>query len=713
MNDVARENTEFIEEVSVLKQKIHELEQPESKRKRVETAYSLALLVMIVVMLFAAALANGACNAAGSSSDVHIGSELEFPPYAFADENGRPTGFSVELIKAVTDSMGLSIKISTGPWDTMWNALVSGQLDVLPIVAKLPERQHLVDFSLPHTETFDAFFVRMGDPPIRDIAAARGKEIVVMRSDAAHHALLERNFQGKLILVDTIPAGLELISSGKHGAFLCSKLIGALAIKEHGITGLTAGPLIPDYERVFSFAVKKGNAELLEKLNQGLLIVKTNGEYKRIYDKWLSADDPWRKVQKYLLPTIITVIAIAVIAGFWLVTLQRLVRRRTRELAERNEKLRRAYEDTERQVQERTMELAQSNQLLQAEIAEHKRIGTALQKNRMDLIAIIDNLPFLAWLKDGEGRYVAVNEPFARSCGSSSTNDLVGKTDLDVWPKHLAEGYRADDFEVMSTRQKKTLEEPVADRGVEKWFETYKAPLYDVNGKVTGTTGFARDVTERRQAEERIQASLREKETMLKEIHHRVKNNLQVISSLLGLQSSYLQDEQSRKIFQESQDRVRIIANIHTMLYQSEDLARVDFGNFIGDLVGHLQQSYAIAGSSVEVRVDVADVSLNIETSIPCGLILNELVSNALKHAFPEGRGGEVNIGMATAGNQFVLKVQDNGVGFPAAVDFLNPRSLGLELVRLLVEQINGTIDLQIKGRTTFTITFPAISKGG
>ncbi|MBN1865603.1 MAG: ATP-binding protein, partial [Victivallales bacterium] len=197
------------------------------------------------------------------------------------------------------------------------------------------------------------------------------------------------------------------------------------------------------------------------------------------------------------------------------------------------------------------------------------------------------------------------------------------------------------------------------------------------------------------------------KETMLREIHHRVKNNLQVISSLLSLQSSYLQDEKAKEMFQNSMDRVSAMADVHTMLYQSKDLARIDFKDFIKDLVGRLQQSY---GSRVEIHVDVPDVSLTIETSIPCGLILNELVSNALKHAFPEGRGGEIHIGMTTAGDQFVLKVQDNGIGFSTSVDFKHPRSLGLELVRLLVEQLHGAIELDPEGGAAFTISFPATS---
>src|SRR3989339_788574 len=302
--------------------------------------FSFLPLLLLTIAMLSSSIANGAVNAATDSAEIRVGSELEFPPYASVDESGQPAGFSVDLIKAVSEVMGLRIKISTGSWDTMWNDLVAGRLDVLPIVAKSPERQRLVDFSLPHTETYDAFFVRRGNPQIQNLEAARGKEIVVMRSDAAHHALLERNFRDRLILVETIPAGLSLIASGKHDAFLFLKLIGTIVINEHGLKNLEAGPPIPDYKRVFSFAVKKGDVELLEKLNQGLLIIKTNRVYDRIYEKWLTADDPWRTLEKYFWPVIVIVVTITLIAGFWLVTLQLLVKKRTRQLSESNEMLR-------------------------------------------------------------------------------------------------------------------------------------------------------------------------------------------------------------------------------------------------------------------------------------------------------------------------------------------------------------------------------------
>ena len=341
--------------------------------------------LMIVAMLLAGGLGSRTCDAAGEPPEIRVGSEIDFPPYAVVDENGRPAGFSVDLIKAVADVMGLSIRITTGPWDSVWSALVAGQLDVLPIVAKLPERRPLVDFSLPHTETYDAFFVRKGTPPIQDMEGAKGKEIVVMRSDAAHHALLERNFQGRLILVGTTPEGLSLISAGKHHAFLCSKLIGTMSINAHGLKGLTVGAPIPDYKRVFSFAVKKGDSELLEKLNQGLLIIKTSGEYDRIYEKWLTADDPWRNLKKYLLPAIAIVSAMALIVGIWLVMLQLLVKKRTHELAESNEMLRLAQEGLEERVVQRTAELAHANAALQAEITERKQAEESLRQRTLEL----------------------------------------------------------------------------------------------------------------------------------------------------------------------------------------------------------------------------------------------------------------------------------------------------------------------------------------
>ncbi|MFH0787577.1 MAG: CHASE domain-containing protein [Pseudomonadota bacterium] len=352
---------------------------------------------------------------------------------------------------------------------------------------------------------------------------------------------------------------------------------------------------------------------------------------------------------------------------------------------------------------------------------ELKNKEAALKKSEKQYRLLAENVSDVIWIRDMNLKCTYVSPSIEKMTGYTVEEAMNLTTEETYIPESLANAQRVLNEELTLKENRcsdpfrvRTLEfEAFRKDGSKIWTESSMTFLRDSTGQIYGIQGVSRDITDRKRAEEQVLASLKEKETLLKEIHHRVKNNLAVISSLLGLQSRYLEDEKSREIFQESQDRVRVMANIHTLLYQSEDLSRVDFGGFIRDLAGRLQQSYGTAEFPIEIHVDIADVSLPIETSISCGLVLNELVSNALKHAFPEGRGGEVNISMITAEDRYVLNVQDNGIGFPEAVAFQNTKSLGLELVNLLVGQINGTIDLTVDGGTKFTITFPMANNKG
>jgi PAS domain S-box-containing protein len=216
-----------------------------------------------------------------------------------------------------------------------------------------------------------------------------------------------------------------------------------------------------------------------------------------------------------------------------------------------------------------------------------------------------------------------------------------------------------------------------------------------------------RDITERLEAESRISESLAEKEILLKEIHHRVKNNLQVISSLLSLQSRFVRDPSDLAIFTESQNRVRSMALVHEKLYQSGDFTRIDFSGYIESMVAELRRSYGDAVGHVTFRIDVRDVRLAIEKAIPCGLIITELISNALKYAFPDGRKGEVRIAMHSEGPLTVLVVADDGVGIPADIDYRKATTLGLQLVYSLTGQVGGIIECRTVSGTAFRIEFP------
>jgi two-component sensor histidine kinase len=245
--------------------------------------------------------------------------------------------------------------------------------------------------------------------------------------------------------------------------------------------------------------------------------------------------------------------------------------------------------------------------------------------------------------------------------------------------------------------------------GQVKWVREKAYLEFDEAGGVLGGFGITQDLTRRKQAEEQIKTSLVEKEAMLREIHHRVKNNLQVISSLISLQADNLTDERVREEFNTVCDRIRSMAMIHEKLYQTGNLARLNFAEYATSLLQYLWNSYDVLAEKVRLNLDLAPVALSIEKAIPCGLILNELASNILKHAFPHNGRGEATVGLEydTVTGTVRLRVCDNGVGLPAGRDWRQSPSLGLRLVEILAGQLSGTVETGTGPGTEFRITFP------
>ncbi|MFZ4857885.1 MAG: transporter substrate-binding domain-containing protein [Desulfuromonadaceae bacterium] len=233
---------------------------------------------------------------------IHVGSEIDFPPYAIVDAKGRASGFSVELLEAVTEAMALSVKVTTGPWPEVLAAFKAGKTDLLPLVALSAKRADMATYTKPHTVAYDSFFVRKGDRPIASLAEAKGKEVIAMSSDAAHEELHHSGLPVRIIETKTIPEAMRLLASGRHDAVLVPKLLGLIVLRETKLEEvIEAGKPIADYNRQFAFAVQRGNTELRDKLEQGLAIVHTTGRYDAIYRKWFGRIDP----QKRLLKTII------------------------------------------------------------------------------------------------------------------------------------------------------------------------------------------------------------------------------------------------------------------------------------------------------------------------------------------------------------------------------------------------------------------------
>ena len=216
------------------------------------------------------------------------------------------------------------------------------------------------------------------------------------------------------------------------------------------------------------------------------------------------------------------------------------------------------------------------------------------------------------------------------------------------------------------------------------------------------------DLSERKQSEQRIQAALQEKELLLEEVHHRVKNNLQVIHSLLDLQMLKLSDPELLTMLRDSQNRIRSMSMIHQTLYQSHDFARVDFQRFLDELLPTLMDSYGTMTGHVAMDVDAHQVRLPINQAIPCGLIVNELVSNALKHGFPAQRRGHIRVDLRhEEPGRVELSIGNDGVDIPVTQDLQRSGSLGLQLVGLLARQLNGHLDIRRESPVCFTLRFP------
>jgi PAS domain S-box-containing protein len=345
----------------------------------------------------------------------------------------------------------------------------------------------------------------------------------------------------------------------------------------------------------------------------------------------------------------------------------------------------------------------------QRELVERNRAEQALRASETRYRAIVEDQTELIcrFLMPG-GELTFVNDAYCRYFGQPRES-LIGRSFMSIV-------YDADQDRVSRLIEGLNNVEPVTmiehraqmPNGEMRWLEWTNRALFRENGWIEEYQATARDVTGRKQAEEQLRESLREKEVLLKEVHHRVKNNLQIISSLLDLQSDYIQDPMARAMFDDSQRRIRIMALIHEQLYRSKDLARINFQEYIRNLADELLHSYAANPHAIALRLDIADVSMSVDMAIPCSLIINELVSNSLKYAFPGERQGEIQITLQSGPEHYlILRVSDDGVGLPEGLDFRNTSSLGLQLVYMLSHQIRGVLSREPGQGTTFTIIFP------
>ena len=389
----------------------------------------------------------------------------------------------------------------------------------------------------------------------------------------------------------------------------------------------------------------------------------------------------------------------------------------TKEVVERKRAeaaLRLLNEQLEQRVAARTTELTRLNDELTEENKERRRVEAALRQSQAKFRALVEQIPAVTYTArlDDTGSTIYVSPQIETLLGFSTEEWLANP---DLWHQQLhpddRERVTVEIIESQRTGEPFWSEYRLLTRdGRLVWVQDEAMIIYDQqNNQPLFLQGVLFDISAHKHAEHQIKASLQEKEVLLKEIHHRVKNNLQVISSLLRLQSGYINDPADLEIFTDSQNRVKSMALIHEKLYASENLSRVDFGEYTQELTKNLCHAQNTQARGLNLNIQVDEIFLDIDRAVPCGLIMNELVSNALKHAFPNGQSGDIWVELRINSNHHcTLRVADNGIGIPPELDIQDTDSLGLQLVDTLVDQLDGTIKLDRRGGTEFRIEFAA-----
>jgi PAS domain S-box-containing protein len=599
-----------------------------------------------------------------------------YPPYEFQGEHG-PDGFNVELFRAVAAAVGLDYELRLGVWDEVRGELENRRIDALTGMYYSRDRDRTVDFTAPHSIVTHSIFVRKGSS-IQSLADLRGKEIIVQRGDIMHDFVRDFGFVVHVVPVADQREALTLLASGRHDAALLSKLQGLYHARKLRLDNITTvgDPIMP---RDYCFAVREGDTRLAARLNEGLRIVRETGEYHRIHRKWFGggAEISTGDFARYTAYAggIALFVVLLILTWSW---------------------------SLKSQVHQKTVDL-------ERELEERRRVETELRTSEERLRGIVQNMPVMMDAFDTEEVLAVWNAECERVTGYSA-GEMVGNPDamrlLYPEPGRLEEimaEFRRSEGRFRNWRLALRCKDG-SERIIE-WSSIAKE--FPIMGWSAWSVGV--DVTDRVRADEQVRQSLAEKEVLLKEIHHRVKNNLQIIHSLLNLQADH-SGGTTAEVFRDVQSRVMAMALIHEKLYKSADFIHIDYAAYLKALLRDLVRTYSQPARAVSIRSDIDDIELTIDRAIPCGLVVTEIVSNALKHAFPPGWEGEPVLRLALKsenGSTVRLVIEDNGIGLPAGMREEGTGSLGMLLIGRLAEgQLGARLAVESNGGTRYEIVF-------
>ena len=593
------------------------------------------------------------------------------PPLHFFD--GKYRGISVDYMDIIAKKAGFQVQYLTDiPWPVALNNIKNHEGIDLLLTAKItPKRLKEMLFTREYLLMPYVIFSRKDNYSISTIKDLDKKNVSIEKGYAISKKLSDEYPKIILLKKETTHEALQALSLGEANAYIGNLTIGTYILQQQNLTNIKVAAPTPFDNHNQAMAIRDDWPELASIIDKTLNAMQPE-DHEAIRSRWLSIRYEYGiqfvDILKWVL--VVTLISIIIIA-FVLI----------------------------------------SNKRLKIEITKRKQVEDALRQNENRLRLSMHAAKAGSWIWDIETNEVAWDDRMQNIFGyEAGTFDGT----YEGWKKrvHPEDRKEADrqTTEALKNGTDYDFEYRLNFKSKKGEWRTVRAQATVVSnnkGERKRMAGFCEDITERKQEENQIKAALKEKETLLQEIHHRVKNNMQVISSLLKLQSSSIEDDRIKDALKESQNRIYTMSAVHETLHGSGNLSEIDLKGYLSKVATSIFQTYNANPSTVKLNISIEEIPISIKQASPLGLVINEVVSNSLKYAFPEDRKGEINLEMKKLPDALELTIMDNGIGIPGEVDWKNSNTLGLKLVRTLVEnQLDGSIDMESNNGTKFTIKF-------
>jgi two-component sensor histidine kinase/ABC-type amino acid transport substrate-binding protein len=598
----------------------------------------------IALLLFAPFFCVGAQERLSVVLDDH------YPPYSFRDEHNTLQGITVDQWKAWEYKTGIEVELTGLSWQSAVILMNIGAADVIDPICSTSDRLNFYSFTKPFEEIEVSIFVHESISGVTNVSGLKGFAIAVKRGDACVE-FLEDSGISNLMFFDDYEEIIKCSKALDIRVFCMDKPSAIYLMNRYG-TDRDFRPAFTLFTGELCRAVNKDNLELLKRVEKGFSAISQD-RYRSIERKWLGATLHFASRQEF--NPILSVFGLCLVTCLFVAIV--LLRRKIR--------------------------------LNHAELERHVHRFEAGQKR---IRLIINAIPDLFFIINKEGTYVDYSSS-DESRIKQLQGGLIGKNVSDVFSDSEAVLLMKAIKDVLKCGGVRQVEYTLDVPAGNVQFECRIVPLDENNALC-----FSRDISERLAHEKEVMRSLHEKEVLLKEIHHRVKNNLQVISSLVSLQADMFVDEQDRVLMRETQQRIQSMAQLHELLYQSDDFLFIDISEYLNGIVDELAMTWHSISSQIAIVRNIQSIPMSLEIALPLGLIVNELVSNTLKHAFLGSVLGTLEIDFVSYGDDFVLSVRDDGCGLPAGFNIENAKSLGFVLVRSFVQQLDGTISVRDSG---------------